>query len=180
MSEAKAKKGGGKLNRSQTVTLRLDPRLKYLTDLASRTQRRTTSSFIEWAIEKSLEQVELYTDQNNYVSLADEANKLWDINESDRLVLLGLNYPHLLTLDEQIIWKLITTNLYFWRYLDRTDNSQPDISRESLMLKKVQDNWDLLKAVAEGKRDKSELPSEEKANASVRGAPDDGFDSIPF
>ena len=184
MRETKPKKGGGKLSRSQTVTLRLDPRLKYLTDIAARTQRRTTSSFIEWAIEKSLSQVELYSDQNNYVSLADEANTLWDISETDRLVLLGLHYPHLLNLEEQEVWKLITTNTYFWRYLDQTDDSQPQISRDSLNIKKVRDNWEVLIAVTKGEKEKSELPTHDntshKSNYGQNNTSDDGFDDIPF
>jgi len=51
--------GGGKLNRSETVTIRLDPKLRYLTELAARQQRRTLSSFIEWAIDSALKDVVL-------------------------------------------------------------------------------------------------------------------------
>ena len=52
LGEVKA--GGGKLARSEVVTVRLDPRLRYLANLVARKQRRTLSSFIEWAIEESL------------------------------------------------------------------------------------------------------------------------------
>ena len=176
MTKQAPSKGGGKLNRTQTVTLRLDPRLKYLTDIAARTQRRTTSSFIEWAIEQSLSQVELYTDINNRISLADEANELWDIEECDRLVQLGLKYPHMLSLEEQAIWKTVATNLVFWRFLNNTDDSQPEISRRSLVLQVVRDNWKIIKAIAEGKADKSELPLSVSNGIPV----DDGFDDIPF
>lgn len=184
MAKQTPKKGGGKLNRSQTVTLRLDPRLKYLTDIAGRTQHRTTSSFIEWAIEKSLSQIELYSDQNNHVSLADEANNLWDIEECDRVVKLGLNYPHILSLEEQAIWKVITTNLFFWRYLNRTDDSRPEVSERSLVLQSVRENWETIKAVAEGNADRADLPSardRQKSASRKSSAPiDDGFDDIPF
>src|SRR5688572_20503606 len=54
-----ARKGGAKLNRSETVTVRLDPKLNYLCELAARAQRRTKSSFIEWAIADSLGSVSL-------------------------------------------------------------------------------------------------------------------------
>ena len=43
-----------KLNRSETVTVRLDPRLNYLAELAGRAQRRTKSSFIEWAVQEAV------------------------------------------------------------------------------------------------------------------------------
>ena len=51
----KRRGGGGKLARSETVTVRLAPKLRYLAELAARKQRRTLSSFIEWAIEETLE-----------------------------------------------------------------------------------------------------------------------------
>ena len=43
--ESKRKGGGGKLARSETVTVRLDPKLRYLAELAARIQRRSVSSF---------------------------------------------------------------------------------------------------------------------------------------
>ncbi|MFT6222410.1 MAG: hypothetical protein ACJA1F_000245 [Paracoccaceae bacterium] len=44
----KAPKGAGsKLGRTETVSIRLNPRLNYLWELAARSQRRTKSSYIE-------------------------------------------------------------------------------------------------------------------------------------
>ncbi len=45
---------GGKLSRTETVTVRLDPRLNYLCELAGRAQRRTKSGFIEWAVQRAI------------------------------------------------------------------------------------------------------------------------------
>ena len=59
--------GGGKLNRSETVTIRLDPKLRYLTELAARKHRRTVSSFIEWAIESMLDKVVLREEYNRLI-----------------------------------------------------------------------------------------------------------------
>ena len=106
----KSKKGGGsKLNRTQMVTLRLDPRLRYLTDLAARTQRRTTSGFIEWAIEEAIDNLELRYDSVNdeKYTLGSESYWLWDVDEADRFVKLAGRYTNLLTHDEQILWKII-------------------------------------------------------------------------
>ena len=45
MTEQEMRKaGGGKLSRSETVTVRLDPKLRYLAELAARIHRRTLSS----------------------------------------------------------------------------------------------------------------------------------------
>ena len=51
--ERKAKSSDSK-RKSEVVTVRLDPKLKYVAELAARRQRRTLSSYIEWAIEDSL------------------------------------------------------------------------------------------------------------------------------
>jgi hypothetical protein len=74
------------IRRTQTVTLRLDPKLRYLTDLAARSQRRTTSGFIEWAIEGSFSEVPVYSESGGVVLLAEIDNYLWDVDESDRFL----------------------------------------------------------------------------------------------
>src|SRR2546429_4626748 len=104
---AKSRGGGGKLNRSETVTIRLDPKLRYLTELAARKQRRTVSSFIEWAIESALGRIVLREDATGEVTLGRQSEALWDIDEPDRFAKLAENYPELLTHDEQVLWKLI-------------------------------------------------------------------------
>jgi predicted HicB family RNase H-like nuclease len=39
--------------RSITVGVRLDPKVRYLAELAARKQRRSLSSFIEWVVQES-------------------------------------------------------------------------------------------------------------------------------
>jgi hypothetical protein len=95
--------GGGKLSRSEVVTVRLDPKLRYLAELAARKQRRTLSSFIEWAIEQSLADVKL----TETSTVADEAPRLWDVDECDRFVKLALHDESLLNYREQLLWKRI-------------------------------------------------------------------------
>ena len=97
------KTGGGKLSRSEVVTVRLDQKLRYLANLAARKQRRTLSSFIEWAIERALAEVKL----SGTSTVVEEARALWDIDECDRFVKLALYDESLLTYDEQAIWKII-------------------------------------------------------------------------
>jgi len=97
------KTGGGKLSRSEVVTVRLDPKLRYLADLAARKQRRTLSSFIEWAIERSLAEVKL----TGASTVANEAAALWDVDECDRFVKLALYDESLLNYDEQVLWKCL-------------------------------------------------------------------------
>jgi hypothetical protein len=102
------KKGGGKLSRSETVTVRLDPKLRYLAELAARKQRRTLSSFIEWAIEQSLKDVQIQNVRKGESSnLHDVSDALWDVGPAERLVRLALKCPEFLNYKEQRIWKLV-------------------------------------------------------------------------
>lgn len=105
------KGGGGKLSRSETVTVRLDPKLRYLAELAARKQRRTLSSYIEWAIEDSLKSVFLHQgtgyNGDESISVAEEAKRLWDVDEAERFLRLAIHYPDLLSHPEQELWKLV-------------------------------------------------------------------------
>ena len=119
--ESKRKIGGGKLSRSETVTVRLDPKLRYSAEIAARKQRRTLSSFIEWAIQESLSTVNLVEedgdDQDSYrraLSVWGATDYLWDVDQADRLVKLATHFPDLLTYEEQAIWKIINEETYLF------------------------------------------------------------------
>jgi hypothetical protein len=105
-------KGGLGNRRSEVVSVRIDPRLKYLAELAARKQRRTLSGFIEWAIEDVLTRVELRQrglgfDNDENVTVEQEADRLWDVDEAERFARLAILYPDLLTFEDQRVWKLL-------------------------------------------------------------------------
>ena len=110
--ESKRKGGGGKLARSVIVTVRMDAQLNYLADLAARKQRRTLSSFIEWAVQQSFGELTLREGSgyngDDSVSLKDMEKNLWDVDESERFARLAIYFPELLTHEEQERWKLLT------------------------------------------------------------------------
>lgn len=190
--QEKRKSGGGKLSRSETVTVRLDPKLRYLAELAARKQRRTLSSFIEWAIEDSLGHVQIYdgTGYNNDhdISVGQEAVHLWDVDEADRFAKLAVRYPDLLTHDEQVLWKLIKECGLLWTGNWRGVNGafQWSIDEGSLIFDRLREHWDTFKKVASGDSPRSDLPSwkkhksegEEKQKA--KGGFDDFDGDIPF
>lgn len=144
---AKAAKGGGKLSRSETVTVRLDPKLRYLAELAARLHRRTLSSYVEWSIEASLSNNVLTTDPHG-PSIKDEAENLWDVDEADRFAKLALRYPHLLTHEEQVLWKFIREAYPLWG-----DGSPFNLPGEAeLSLGRLRRNWDFIKqSIDQGK-----------------------------
>ncbi|MDA9982903.1 hypothetical protein N9H39_09275 [Gammaproteobacteria bacterium] len=118
IKEEKARKSGGsKLTRSETVTVRLDPKLRYLAELAARTQRRTLSSYIEWTIDGSLEEVSVvdYSTQGHATkTLQALKERLWAIDEVDRLINLALICPQLMDFEEQHQWKVISETEQFY------------------------------------------------------------------
>lgn len=159
--QEKRKAGGGKLSRSETVTVRLDPKLRYLAELAARKQRRTVSSFIEWAVEDSLERVLLREGWggNPGTSIADEAGQLWDVDDADRFAMLALRYPEMLTHEEQLRWKLIRENGYLWRGNYDSGEWSWKIEERNLLLDRLRENWERFCAVAKGEAEKSTLPT---------------------
>ncbi len=119
--------------RTAATTIRFDPRLRYLADIAARVQRRTFTSFIEWAVEEALKSVQIKAGDNPYgdnneplygdgptnaiagrkdqgalsYSIAARAHEIWDVDEADRFVKLATMFYHLLDIDEQRLWKRI-------------------------------------------------------------------------
>lgn len=183
--ESKRKAGGGKLTRSETVTVRLDPKLRYLAELAALKQRRTVSSFIEWAIEDSLGRV--YLQEGGYgndpgTSVADVAAKLWDVDDADRFAKLALNYPDLLTHEEQKRWKLIRENGFLWRgsYAKNGGKWAWRVAEEYLRFDQLRAHWDDFCAVARGDASRDTLPTWVDTKLTPKAGFDDMDDDIPF
>ena len=180
---AKKKGAGGNLTRTQVVTVRLDPKLRYLAELAALKQRRTLSSYIEWAVQDSLSRVYLcegsgFNDEG--VTVQDEGDKLWDVDEPDRFAKLALNYPELLTHDEQIKWKLIRENGFLWRGRMIRDVWEWRVEEDNLRLEHLREHWGNFCAVVDGDEDSSILP---KWSGSIKtNAPPepDLTDDAPF
>lgn len=165
--------------RTEVFAMRLDPKLKYLAEIAARKQRRSLANFIEWAVEQALSKVMLVEtgDFNGQYdqSVLDEAGKLWDLDPSDRFIKLAEIYPDLLTYEEQLIWKAIheisvhqaftdkdgvaRSNTFRFTYGEGT-NRKPDRF-------KIREYWLTLVAYAEGHA------TEEDVKAALK-------ESIPF
>jgi hypothetical protein len=188
--DGKPKGRGGKLTRSETVTVRLDPKLRYLAELAALKHRRTLSSFIEWAIEDSLGRVKLREgtgyDGDHGSTVADDTAELWDVDEADRFAKLALRYPDLLTHEEQKRWKLIRENGLLWRGRLGTDGAwEWKVAEDKLILDRLRDYWEIFCEVARGEKDPSELPAWVGKNPTPMLIPpskttDDFDDDIPF
>jgi hypothetical protein len=182
------KSGGGKLSRSETVTVRLDPKLRYLAELAARLHRRTLSSYIEWAIKASLDgesvrPVNLPSHLASAHTIGSEAEYLWDVDDADRFAKLALRYPHLLTHEEQVRWKLIRENGYLWKgsYAGRRKEWTWTVDEDSLIYPRLRECWAAFCRVADTGDGKEELPTWMKTTQPTsKTGFDDMDDDIPF
>jgi len=180
-SNPEKKAAAGK--RSQSVSVVLDSKLRYLAEIGARKHRRSLSNYIEWAIEASFKKNvsrEHHTDVNNDESSASWLDQLWDAYESDRFVKLAFNSPGLLTNEELVLWKLIRANNFLWaefifRSPDMIDRKWIE-SDEHFHYERLREYWDTFKAVARGEADLSTLPTlpttdsnHELLNKSVEG-----------
>lgn len=176
--------GGGKLSRSETVTVRLDPKLNYLCELAARAQRRTKSSFIEWAIDNAMSSVCLPSSTSSEKTIAQAADELWDVDEADRIAQLAFYAPVLMTHDEQLIWRLVETNGLLWRgnyggsdQIWQWDSSNPRSFRWEIF----REYHEVFRQVVEGSRPKSDLPTwQEKKRRQPATFDSDLDDDVPF
>lgn len=120
------KGGGGKLSRSETVSVRLDPKLKFAADLAARKHRRTLSSLIELAIEKITKATIIYqlvilSEGTEETTAYDVMEEVYDPEEADRLVKLADRYKNCLTHDEEVMWKLIHEKDELWTDFNKSN-----------------------------------------------------------
>ena len=141
---------GGKLNRSEVVTIRMDPKLRFIVELVARKERRTVSSLIEWCIETALDhQLEMRDPREQHpmggknVSALLAGILVWDVEESDRFVKQACAYPETLNVDEQRIWKVIMEADCFHR-----DTAPSRAGNFNLQL--IRRHWDDIKKTASG------------------------------
>jgi predicted transcriptional regulator len=95
--------------RTAAVSIRLDPKLRYLLDIAARAHRRTISGFIDWAISEQIKYVHVGRDGRRR-SVAEVADTLWSTDPDERFRLLATQYPELLIYDEQVRLKKEAAN----------------------------------------------------------------------
>ena len=181
---AERKGRGGTLSRSETVTVRLDPKLQYLAQLAARSHRRTLSSWIEWSIKTSIDQESLpaseATSENH--RLGDAAKFLWDVDEPGRLAQLAFHYPSLLTYEEQLIWKLVKDNGFFWKGRSNrlSGEWEWDCHPRFLVAPRLEQHWQVICDVARTGEGHDRLPTWERFKSEAKPVPDEDDNDLPF
>lgn len=107
-----ARRGGGRLVKTEAVQVRFDPILRMAADLAAGKERRTISSFTEMAIDRLVNVVQVARDDAGQALTAYQvANECWCEDARITLQVLATRYPDLLTIRERKI-------VQAWRYLE--------------------------------------------------------------
>ncbi len=151
----KPKTGGGKLSRSQVVTVRLDPRMRYLAELAARKDRRTLSAFIELAIE---DRVRPLLPPVNRMQIGPK--ELWSPDPAERFARLAIQHPDLLTDEQQALWTAIKDSNLLWLGGDQLQGSwEWDWGRlERDVFPKLREHWNVFNRVALGETSPESAP----------------------
>ncbi|MCF6753197.1 hypothetical protein L3X16_11160 [Pseudomonas stutzeri] len=104
--------------KTETLTLRLDPKMKFAIELLARDQKRTLAGAIEWAVQKALasQQVTTGADVGNLQMLVD---RVWSPDDLERVLYLGIFTEHLLSFEEQCLWLVVRDNPHFLEVQER-------------------------------------------------------------
>lgn len=155
------------VNKTEIVTLRLDPKTRFGLELLSRKQYRTLSSVVEWAINNAL------LDEDQGVPQLDH---IWDVEDADRLVKLALYHPNLLNYEEQVIWKLICENGYFWKGRFEKKEWVWTCAISTAVFDRIRSYYETIKEVALGTKEASLMPTWNKKDPTAISLDDE----IPF
>lgn len=113
MAKNKPNQGARK---TETLTLRLDPKVKFMIEVVSRLKRQSITGVVEAAIEELAFDLDVpFHDGGNTEnrSVANALTKVWSTDESERFINLCYHLPNLLTFEEQRIWETIKSSPVF-------------------------------------------------------------------
>lgn len=162
MSKNKPNQGARK---TEALTLRLDPKVRFLIDLIARQKRQSITGVIESAIEvyatnflieAELWDEEIEEDKLQQVSLYKLSKELYSTDDSLRFMMLVWCCPRLLSYEEIRLKETIYGSKFFWDQYPDGNNSREDIDTGLL-----REHWSsLLKHVDEHKSSPTIVPYE--------------------
>ena len=173
------KKGISKLNRTEVATVRFDPRLRFAVELAARKQRRTISSFIEWAVEKAVKEVEvgkLFKIDNKSRTAWQAMAIIWRVDDAELFLRFVKRLPTLLSYEQEELWDLISKSPYFWQVKIGQDGKPEWLPRrfrigKTLLTQRVQEQWETLNKIVAGEVSFDAIPREPLIEIDPNDAP---------
>lgn len=93
--------------KTEALTLRLDPKMKYQIELLSRIWHQSITGVIEKAVGRVSRDIETKLANNNSMSISALAEIAWAPDDADRIIRMAGLAPHLLSHDEACIWSVV-------------------------------------------------------------------------
>lgn len=94
-----------KQKKTEALTLRLDPRMKFQIELLSRIWHQSITGVIETAVERVTSEMKVSKDGD--LTVARLAWQAWSPDDAEHLVRMAVLAPHLMTHEETCIWAAI-------------------------------------------------------------------------
>ncbi|MHC6224031.1 hypothetical protein ACYU03_04525 [Pseudomonas sp. X10] len=164
MSKNKPNQGARK---TEALTLRLDPKVRFLIDLLARQKRQSITGVIESAIETYATNFHIEADlwseedgeeKTQLVSMYKLSKELYTTDDSFRFMMLVWHCPRLLSYEELRLKETIYSSEFFWDEYPESVKPTEDIHTDLL-----REHWvSLLKHVDEHKSSPTVVPYEPK------------------
>jgi len=156
MTKRKPSQGARK---TETLTLRLDPKAKFTIDLLSRTRRQSITTVIESAIDEMAYDQDVDTPEGKW-TLGSAVTEVWSTDEAVRFLRMCEFMPGLLTHEEQRLWETIKASPAFLaneRSTVTTSREVKGVGRLDITVVRVYWN-DLLKHVEQNRDSRTIVP----------------------
>lgn len=137
--------------RTESLTVRIDPRVKYLANVVASAKRLSLTSLLERALEEAINRAEIW-EGGTATKMSVVVDEIWAEHEADRFVLLADRLPFVpfaesMTAEEkEVLWEMIQSRQEFW--LPPLSKGSYNVSRISFNFKALREQWDKLKAEA--------------------------------
>ena len=161
MAKRKPSQGAKK---TETLTLRLDPKAKFTIDLLARIRRQSITAVIEAAIDEIAydQDVKFNEDGKNATwSLGSAITEIWSTDEAERFINLCYFMPDLLTHEELRIWETITSSECFYADSATRNPTHWKLMGVSIDVTRLRAYWDyLLEHMVENSDSRTVVPFE--------------------
>lgn len=194
----KKSSGGGKLNRSEIIQARLDPKLHMAAEIMAKRERRTLSSFIERTIEQMAKttkvrrnlfhtwvspKFELFTQDKLYsrfdeVTVEEAVQEINANHEAISFFKFAAYFPEFLSREEETLFRDILSIPYFWMYYPiNTEDEKGKVVHQSwaqvnavegLVYENLIEYWDALKSQDFDMDDLEALPQGKEISAPLK------------
>lgn len=132
--------------KTEALTLRLDPRMKFQIELLSRIWHQSITGVIETAVERAASVVKVSADRE--LTITQLTRDVWSPDDAETLIRLAIQAPHLMSFEESCIWAVIEASEEdcFFRYWYNEKGKLISVRPRKKVIKMA---WELLLSRAE-------------------------------